>query len=83
MARPLRIQYPGALYHITSRGKERKKIYLDDSERKKFLKTLEYYQDRPGILIHCYVLMYNHYHIVIETPEGNLLKVMHGINSGI
>jgi len=83
VARPHRIQYPGALYHITSRGNEIKKIYLDDSERKKFLEILEDYHNRLGILIHCYVLMNNNYHIVIETPEGNLLKVMHGINSGI
>ena len=82
MARPLRIQYPGALYHITSRGNERKNIYLDDSDTKKFLEILEAYHDRLGILIYCYVLMNNHYHIVIETPKGNLLKVMHGINTG-
>ncbi len=50
MARPLRIQYPGALYHITSRGNERKRIYLDDSDRKKFLEILEDYHDRLGIL---------------------------------
>jgi len=50
MARPLRIQYPGALYHITRRGNERKKIYLDDSEGKKFLEKLEDYHDRLGIL---------------------------------
>jgi len=67
MARPLRIQYPGALYHITSRGNERKKVYLDDSDRKKFLEILEDHHNRLGILIHCYVLMNNHYHIVIET----------------
>jgi len=53
MARPVRIQYPGALFHITSRGNQRKKIYLDDSDRKKFLEILEDYHDRLGILIHC------------------------------
>jgi len=50
MARPLRIQYPSALYHITSRGNERKKIYLDDSDRKKFLEILEDYHNRLGIV---------------------------------
>jgi len=50
MARPLRIQYPGALYLITSRGNERKKIYLDDSDRKKFLEILEDYHNRLGIV---------------------------------
>ena len=82
MARPLRVQYPGALYHITSRGNEKKNIYLDDSDRRRFLEILQDYHDRLGILIHCFVLMDNHYHVVLETPGGNLLKVMHGINSG-
>jgi len=81
MGRPLRVQYPGAVYHITSRGNEKKNIYFDDSDRRRFLEILKDYHDRFGILIHCFVLMDNHYHIVMETPEGNLLKVMHGINS--
>ncbi len=82
MGRPLRIEYPGALYHVTSRGNERMDIFLDDWDRKKFLGILEDYHDRYGILIHCYILMGSHYHLVLETPQGNLLKVMHGINSG-
>lgn len=77
----MRIQYPGAFYHITSRGNEKKDIFLRDKDRKKFLSILEDYHDRYRILIHCYVLMKNHYHLVLETPLGNLLKVMHGINS--
>jgi len=81
MGRPLRIEYPGALYHITSRGNEKRDIFLDDYDRRKFINILEDYNDRHGILIHCYVLMDNHYHLVLETPLGNLLKVMHGINS--
>ena len=82
MGRPLRIEYPGALYHITSRGNERKKIFLDDEDRTKFLEILRDYHERYGVLIHSYVLMDNHYHLVLETPKGNLLKVMHGINGG-
>lgn len=82
MGRPLRIQYPGALYHITSRGNERKKIFLDDTDRIRFLEILKDYHIRYGILIHSYVLMDNHYHLILETPNGNLLKVMHGINGG-
>ncbi len=82
MGRPLRIEYPGALYHVTSRGNERMDIFLDDWDRKKFLGILEDYHDRYGILVHCYILMGSHYHLVLETPQGNLLKVMHGINSG-
>ena len=80
MGRPLRIEYAGALYHITSRGNEKKEIFLDDADRIKFLQILEDYHDRYGILIHGYVLMGNHYHLILETPQGNLLKVMHGIN---
>jgi putative transposase len=82
MGRPLRVEYAGALYHITSRGNERKKIFLGDGDRKKFLGILEDYHDRYGILIHSYVLMDNHYHLILETPKGNLLKVMHGLNGG-
>ncbi|MFQ5903814.1 MAG: transposase [Candidatus Binatia bacterium] len=82
MGRPLRIEYPGALYHITSRGIERRRIFLGNSDRVKFLEILEDYHERYGILIHSYVLMDNHYHLVLETPRGNLLKVMHGINGG-
>ncbi|MEW6162909.1 MAG: transposase [Nitrospirota bacterium] len=82
MGRPLRIEYPGALYHITSRGNEKKEIFLDDHDREKFLEILEDYHERYGILIHSYVLMDNHYHLILETPKGNLLKVMHGINGG-
>lgn len=82
MGRPLRIEYPGALYHITSRGNERKSIFLDDADRFKFFEILKNYHDRYNILIHSFVLMNNHYHFILETPKGNLLKVMHGINGG-
>ena len=82
MGRPLRIEYPGALYHVTSRGNEKRRIFLQDSDRLRFLRILEEYHDRYGILIHNYILMNNHYHLIIETPRGNLLKVMHGLNGG-
>jgi len=82
MGRPLRIEYPGALYHITSRGNERKKIYIDEEDKIKFLEILQDYHARYAILIHSYVLMDNHYHLILETPKGNLLKAMHGINGG-
>ncbi len=78
----MRIEYPGALYHITSRGNDRKKLYLSSSDRTKFLEMLESYHERHGILIHSYALMDNHYHLILETPLGNLTKVMHGLNSG-
>ena len=70
MGRPLRIEYAGGLYHITSRGNERKKIFLDDGDRKKFLGILEEYHDRFGILIHSYVLMDNHIISSSKPPRG-------------
>jgi REP element-mobilizing transposase RayT len=82
MGRPLRIEYPGALYHITARGNERKDIFFDNEDKATFLGIIEDYHDRFGILIHAFVLMDNHYHLILETPQGNLLKIMHGINAG-
>ena len=81
MGRPIRIQYPGALYHVTRRGNERRDIFVDDDDWRKFLGVLADYHDRLGIVVHCYVLMDNRYHLVLETPLGNLVKVMHGVNS--
>ncbi|MCJ7746641.1 MAG: transposase, partial [Desulfobacterales bacterium] len=53
---------------------------MDDGDRIKFLEIFEDYHDRYGILVHAYVVMDNHYHVILETPKGNLLKVMHGVN---
>jgi len=80
MARPLRIEYDGALYHVTSRGNERKSIFRDDADRKLFLKTLSQVTDRFNWVCHAYYLMNNHYHLVIETPDGNLSKGMRELN---
>ena len=76
MARPLRIEYDGALYHVTSRGNERKRIFQDDTDRELFLNTLSRVNERFHWLCHAYCLMGNHYHLVIETPDGNLSKGM-------
>jgi putative transposase len=81
MGRPLRIQYPGALYYITARGNEKRDIFLNVEDRLRFLERVADYHDRYSVLVHCYVLMNNHYHLLLETPLGNLVKVMHGINS--
>lgn len=81
MGRPIRIEYLSALYHITSCGNERKNIFLKDEDPVKFLKIHEDYYDLYIILIHSYVLMDKHYHLVLETSRWNLLKVMHGINN--
>jgi putative transposase len=80
MARPLRIEYDGALYHITSRGNARKPIYKDDDDRRAFLEILSKTNKRFNWLCHAYCLMNNHYHLVIETPDGNLSKGMRQLN---
>ncbi len=74
MARPLRIEYPGAYYHVTSRGNERKAIFRDDRDREKFLGLLEWVGEEFHLRLHGYVLMNNHYHLVVETPKGGLSR---------
>lgn len=81
MARPLRIEYDGALYHITSRGNERNLIYREEEDYNKFLEILSELPQRYSILIHGYVLMGNHYHLLIETPKANITTVMHYLNT--
>lgn len=80
MARPLRICYPGAFYHITARGNERKAIFRSAQDRVQFLSYLESAHERYGAVIHVYCLMDNHYHLLLETPGGNLSQIMHHIN---
>ena len=80
MARALRIEYPGAYYHITSRGNERKSIYRNKGDRRSFLLYLKSAYLRYGAVIHAYCLMDNHYHILLETPRGNLSQIMRHIN---
>jgi len=76
MARPLRIEYDGALYHVTSRGNDRKPIFKDDGDRELLLRTLARVNERLHWICHAYCLMGNHYHLLIETPEGNLVAGM-------
>jgi len=80
MARPLRIQYPGAFYHVTSRGNERKAIFKSNRDRTKFLSYLESASERYDAVIHVYCLMDNHYHLLLETPRSNLSQILHHIN---
>lgn len=80
MARPLRIEYDGAIYHVTSRGNERKNIFKEDEDRLLFLDTLKKANEKYNWLCHAYCLMNNHYHLVIETPDGNLSKGMRQLN---
>ena len=76
MARPLRVEYDGAVYHVTGRGNERRKIYFTPADYQKFLDYIKEAQDRCGIILHAWVLMSNHYHLITETPEANLSKAM-------
>ncbi len=80
MARPLRLELAGGLYHITSRGDRRENIYDNDEDRKKWLENLGNTCRRFNWRCHAYCLMDNHYHIVIETAEANLSKGMRQLN---
>ena len=80
MARPLRIAFPGAFYHVTSRGNERNFVFKSNQDRIKFLGYLGSASQRYDALIHAYCLMDNHYHLLLETPSGNLAQIMHHIN---
>src|SRR3989304_4806254 len=80
MARPLRIEFPGALYHVTSRGDRQEAIFEDDQDRTAFLNVLGEVVSRFRWRCHAYCLMGNHYHLMIETPEANLTKGMRQLN---
>lgn len=76
MARPLRIQYAAAVYHVMNRGGSRQKIFIDKQDYEAFLKTVGEIHDRWGVELFAYCLMGNHYHLCLRTPEGNLSRVM-------
>jgi REP element-mobilizing transposase RayT len=76
MARQWRIEYPGAFYHILSRGNERQEIFRSDDDREMFIDLIGEFSDRFQIDMIAYVLMGNHYHLLIKTPNGNLAKSM-------
>ena len=80
MARPLRLEFEHALWHITSRGNERRDIYRDDDDRERFVKILAETVVRFGWRLLAWVLMSNHYHLVVQTPEPNLSRGMHWLN---
>ena len=80
MARPLRFAYKGALYHVHARGNERRKIFFTDRDYEKFKDYLTSAIEKYHCLIHCYVLMGNHFHLIIETPGANISNVMHYIS---
>lgn len=80
MARPLRVVYPGAVYHVTARGNERKAIVRDDRDRQRFVATLAQMVAQYRVICHAWVVMDNHYHLLLETPEANLSRAIRHLN---
>ena len=76
MARKLRVEYPGAIYHVMNRGDRREPIFQDDADRQRFVETLAEACAKTGWQVHAYVLMPNHFHLVVETPQPNLVAGM-------
>jgi len=76
MARKLRVQYPGAIYHVMNRGDRREPIFKDDQDHRRFLETLGEACGKTGWQVHAYCLMLNHFHLVLETPNANLVAGM-------
>jgi REP element-mobilizing transposase RayT len=70
MARPIRIEHEGALYHVTARGNERGKIFFSKRDYNKFKEYLADIETKHGVILHAYVLMSNHYHLLVETPTA-------------
>jgi len=80
MSRPIRIEFHDALYHVTARGDRREDIFEDDQDRQMFLATLEQVITQFNWICHAWCLMDNHYHLLIQTPDGNLSKGMRQLN---
>lgn len=80
MTRPLRLEYNGAWYHIMNRGRRREKIYYSNADYEAFLTVLQEAQSNWQLNIAAYCLMPNHYHLLVQTPEGNLSRCMRHIN---
>ncbi len=76
MPRPLRIEFAGAIYHLMSRGDRREPVFLDDEDRKTFVRTLAEACEKTGWQVHAWCLMGNHFHLVAETPQANLVAGM-------
>ncbi|HXI85153.1 MAG TPA: transposase [Verrucomicrobiae bacterium] len=76
MARPLRVEFADAVYHVMARGNERKAIYHDDEDRHRFLDSLAETVERFGVRLHAYCLMANHYHLLLDTPQANLSQAV-------
>jgi REP element-mobilizing transposase RayT len=81
MARPLRLEFPGAVYHVISRGNEKSPIFREDRDRRTFLAILASVIRKESWRLHSFCLLDNHYHLLIETPLGKLSRGMHALNS--
>ena len=79
MARPLRLEYPGAVYHVIARGNERRAVFREDRDRELYLERLEHYQKRFGFRVYAYCLMTNHIHLAVETGKVPLSRIMLGL----
>jgi len=79
MARPLRLEYPGAVYHVIARGNERRAVFREDRDRELYLERLEHYQKRFGFRVYAYCLMTNHIHLAVETGKAPLSRIMLGL----
>lgn len=80
MSRPLRLEYPGAVWHVTSRGNDGREVFRDDADRERFLSMLGRSVELFRWKLHAYVLMTNHYHLLVETPEPTLSRGMRELN---
>ncbi|MFO7607352.1 MAG: transposase [Desulfurivibrionaceae bacterium] len=80
MSRPLRIEYPGAWYHVMNRGRRSEAIFMNDADRQAFIKVLQETVDGWNLKVSAYCLMSNHYHLLVQTPDGNLSRCMRHIN---
>ncbi|WP_127024965.1 REP-associated tyrosine transposase [Rheinheimera mangrovi] len=80
MSSPLRLEFAGALYHVTSRGNERKAIYQNEADHQAFLELMAQVCERFNWVVHAYCLMTNHYHLLLETPDANLSGGMRQLN---
>jgi REP element-mobilizing transposase RayT len=78
MARPLRLEFAGAVYHVTARGNAAQEIFLDDQDRERFLELLAREVTQQGWRCYAYCLMDNHYHLVFETRSANLVTACGG-----
>ena len=81
MARPLRVEYPGAFYHVVNRGNAGESIFRTERDREKFLEYLSQSVSRFSVKVHTYCLMTNHFHLLVETPEANLSKAIQWLNA--